>query len=233
MATPDRSTLPGRRAVLLAGLAVGLAGCTQEDQRAGTATRGATASSPSAPVIQPGRPGESNQTLTGTSAEPTAPSQPAAADVTFMQDMIVHHNQALTMVELALPKAKTPAVVGIAKRIKAEQKPEIAYMAKWLTRFGKEVPREATNPRWRSHDHHGMPGMATDEQLRRLQQASGTEAEKQFLTLMIRHHEGALVMVRTRAKSGTDADAELFASDLGAVQSVQIRQMRTMLRDLG
>ncbi len=79
--------------------------------------------------------------------------------------MIAHHRQALTMTELAPGRAESDGVRKVAERISAAQKPEIGAMEGWLENNG--------GPRERAHDHHAMPGMATDAQLAALRKARG------------------------------------------------------------
>lgn len=188
-------------------------------------------------MIAPARPGEPNATLSGTAAlPPTAPL--AQGDVTYLQDMIVHHSQAIEMVDITDGRLQDTQVAALAARIGAEQQPEMQGMAQWLTQHGQQVPMEAsmTPGQHAGHDmsgHEGMPGMATTEQLEALRVATDADVDRQFLTLMIRHHEGAISMVVERSKVGTDPTVELLANDTAASQQVQIDQMRAMLVRLG
>ena len=78
-----------------------------------------------------------------------------------------------------------------------------------------------------------MPGMLTAEELARLEQARGEEFDRLFLELMIRHHEGALVMVgELFAAPGAGQDPEVFrlAMDVDADQRAEIRRMQAMLQ---
>lgn len=225
--------LHGRRsttAVALAGvLALGLTGCTGDDEVPVPRTTGPTSSDP---VIQPGLPGEPNSTLSGSAAtNPPAPTV-ARGDVTFYQDMIVHHAQALVMVETALPRLGDAQVKSLASRIADEQKPEILAMTTWLEERKQEVPPQATNPRLGDHEHAGMPGMATPEQLAELGRASGVEADRLFLTLMTAHHKGALTMVGEHGKVAGEEIVEEMANDINVTQAKQIQQMQTMLARL-
>ena len=206
---------------------VALAGCSGS----GDQPVAATATSPTAPVLQPGRPGQPNASLTGSSALPTTPGAPVEADVRFMQDMIVHHAQAVVMVELASPHLADPQVRGLAARIADEQRPEIDAMARWLRSKGQSVPPQATDPRrgGGSHDHAHMPGMATETELDRLSRARGRESDRLWLTLMTRHHEGALAMVVTQHRDGRDDVVTQMGDEIHVTQSVQIGHMREML----
>jgi uncharacterized protein (DUF305 family) len=146
------------------------------------------------------------------------------ADVRFIHGMIPHHAQALTMTDLVADRTDSEAMHRLARRIEVSQKDEIAIMERWLERRGETVPK--------GH-HHGplMPGMLTEENLARLGQSTGDGFDRLFLELMIRHHEGALVMVADLFSSGGGQEAEIFqfASHVDADQRAEIARMRGML----
>lgn len=217
-------------AVVAAGiLVVGLSGCSGED----SPLPAVTASSPDVPVLQPGRPGEPNATLTGSAAVPTTQATASATDARFYREMIVHHAQALVMVRSVLPELTDPQVKSLASRIGDEQEPEIAAMSSWLRGRGQDVPPEATNPNLTDHGTHAMPGMASASDLSRLAAATGVEADRLFLTLMIRHHRGALSMVDEHAENTSDALVEETAAEIYVTQGKQVGQMQGMLDRLG
>lgn len=223
--------MPIRHRVLAAvtlTLAVGLSGCSGEQAQE---VPGNNATTSSDPVIQPGLPGEPNATLSGGMAT-RAPRTVSPDDVSFYQDMIVHHSQALVMVETALPRMTDTQAKSLASRIGDEQKPEILAMTTWLQERKQEVPPQATNPRLGDHDHAGMPGMATPAQLDELATASGVDADRLFLTLMIAHHKGALTMVGEHGSSAGEEVVSEMADDINVTQAKQIGQMQTMLARL-
>ena len=171
------------------------------------------------------------------------------ADVRFMQGMIAHHAQALAMTAL-LPERTTRADMRLlAQRIEVSQKDEIGLMRHWLERRNEPVPH--VDPAGEHHDtaSHSMsvsgmsmpdmsmsnmmmPGMLTPQQLGELAKASGPEFDRLFLQDMIRHHEGALVMVRDLlATNGAAQEPEVFqfASDIDADQRAEILRMRALL----
>lgn len=145
------------------------------------------------------------------------------ADVRFVQGMIPHHAQALVMTELVAVRTGSAAMRRMARRIEVSQKDEIAIMERWLERRAEPVPG--------AHLHGSpMPGMLTEEELARLAATSGEEFDRLFLELMIRHHEGALVMVADLFDSGGGQEAEIFqlASHVDADQRAEIARMRDM-----
>jgi uncharacterized protein (DUF305 family) len=183
----------------------------------------------SVPVIVPGAPGEEASTIPPGSATVEPQPEPNDADKEFVQSMIVHHQQAVWMAELAPDRASSSDVKGLASRIKDVQKPEIDMMNRWLSRHA--IP--TVNPSVPGHGHgasHGaMPGMATSEQLDALRNASGTDFDRQFAELMIAHHKGALAMAETVRQKGVDQRIQELADDIVAEQSDDIRRMEKWL----
>jgi len=148
-------------------------------------------------------------------------------DVRFVQAMIPHHAQALTMADLVPDRTDNEAMHRLARRIEVSQKDEIAIMERWIERRGETMAE--------GHHHSPlMPGMLTEEELARLGAATGDEFDRLFLELMIRHHEGALVMVADLFSAGGGQEAEIFqfASHVDADQRAEVARMREMLNIL-
>lgn len=153
------------------------------------------------------------------------------ADVRFMQGMISHHRQALAMTSLVPERSTSESIHLLAERIEVSQAEEIAFMTRWLESVGEQVP--SSDPHDHSAGHALMPGMLTQAELDRLKDASGTAFDRLFLELMIRHHEGALVMVGQLFASpgaGQNVDVFRFASEVDSDQRVEIQRMQAMLR---
>jgi uncharacterized protein (DUF305 family) len=153
-------------------------------------------------------------------------------DVRFMHHMTMHHAQALEMTSLVPSRNASQGLGLLAERIDVSQKDEIALMRRWLERRGKPLPP----PPGEHTMHMAMPGMLTDAEMARLRAATGSQFERLFLELMIKHHEGALVMVAELLGSqGAAQDSELYAlvSDIEADQRAEIARMQSMLRALG
>lgn len=193
-----------------------------------------------APAVQLGGPGETNRTLDPDEAGAVADAPDHAdADVTFVQDMIAHHRQALEMTALAAEhRAGTPLAL-MAERMDTSQSDEIDQFEEWLTARGEDVPPAPAvgdTDGHESHDaHEGVPGMATTVELDELAAARGEAFDRLFLELMIRHHEGALLMVADlfAAGGGQEPAAFALAQHVDADQRIEIARMRDMLADLG
>lgn len=216
-------------AALAACLAV--AGCSGDDD--GTEAGPSPSASESVTLLQPGGPGEPNQTVS--SEDVVIDDKWNHSDVAFCQMMIPHHGQALVMSELAPTHAQDRRVKALASRILAGQKPEILFMSSWLEERDLEVPKKHEPPANYDHGEHGhntMHGMLTDAQLAELRAARGAEFDRLFLQGMIRHHQGALIMASDVAKSGQDVNVNALADDVNATQSAEINRMRDLLKSL-
>ena len=157
------------------------------------------------------------------------------ADVHFMQGMIGHHAQAVIMAAMVPTHGAGPDLQLLARKIDISQRDEIAFMIRWLQERGQEVPADDGHGAHMGHDMH-MPGMLTDEQMEQLAAARGVEFERLFLTFMIEHHRGALVMVdELFASPGAAQDSEIFrfATDVDFDQRAEIFTMQGMLDMLG
>ncbi|KQX49736.1 MULTISPECIES: DUF305 domain-containing protein [unclassified Streptomyces] len=173
-------------------------------------------------VVAPGKPGEPARRISPEEAARLLPDEsPNGADFRYAQMMIVHHRQALTMTALAPDRAGSLQVKKVAERIAAAQKPEIGAMEGWLKTNGG--PREQTG-----HDHHSMPGMATEAQLKELGAAKGKAFDALFLKLMITHHEGAVTMAAEVLTEGNNVLVEEMANDVIAQQTSEINRMRSL-----
>ncbi|MFI5486764.1 DUF305 domain-containing protein [Micromonospora echinaurantiaca] len=151
------------------------------------------------------------------------------ADVMFAQMMIPHHQQAVEMADLAATRAADPAVKRLAGQIKAAQAPEIATMSGWLAAWGRPMPSPGGKM---PHMDHGMPGMMSAADMARLAAVSGREFDRQFLTMMIAHHEGAITMAEDELAEGANPDAKKLAQEIITAQRAEITTMREILARL-
>lgn len=151
------------------------------------------------------------------------------ADVEFMQGMIAHHAQAIAMSRLAEKRGLNPRVLRFAMKIDQSQRAEIRQMQEWL------IANKQMAPDTNSHKTMMMAGMLTPEQMQMLEASKGTEFDRQFLGMMIRHHQGAIQMVKdlfASPRAAQDVDISVFANEVEAVQTAEIGAMQQMLADL-
>jgi len=194
-------------------------------------------------IVQPGAPGQPTQILPSTTRGVLPPR--ARKDVEFMQGMIMHHAQAVEMVALMDGRTTNKDLRLLGARISHSQAEEIAFMKRWLAARGESTSMPMANmdmhgmsgmnmPGMDMSDHSQMlmPGMLTPKQMEALGKAKGADFDRLFLTGMIQHHNGALLMVEDLFGSGgSGQDAELFnfVTDVDSGQRAEIRIMRTML----
>ena len=182
------------------------------------------------PILQPGAPGQPTQELSAETAVNIANSSYTQADTEFMQDMIIHHYQAIRMSDLANVSTNNKAILDLAGRIKVSQKDEIEFMQSWLKERNEYAPDPSIEHM--KHTHHTMIGMASPEQMKQLAASKSTDFDSLFLTLMITHHDGAIEMVEElRDQPGSTYDPVLneFASDVTNDQAVEIERMNALL----
>lgn len=151
------------------------------------------------------------------------------ADVRFMQGMIAHHGQAIYMSQMAAAHGANPRLLRFSKKIDQSQRAEINLMQGWLRANHQAAP---SGDSWHNVM---MAGMLTADQLKQLDASKGPDFDKNFLTMMIQHHEGALKMVTdllATPMAGQDIDVSVFANDVTTVQTAEIGTMQQMLGNL-
>ena len=154
-------------------------------------------------IVQPGAPGTPARVITSAEAARIANTRFTAADTSFMQMMVVHHNQAVVMAALAPSRTNNPQLLTIAGRITASQKDEMKFMRDWLAARGATQAPAAMDHMAMDHGAMGhagmaapaMKGMATPAQMAALAAAKGAAFDRMFLDMMIAHHRGAVDMV--------------------------------------
>lgn len=184
----------------------------------------------SPPIVQPGAPGQASKTLIAEDAIKIASTSFTNDDVFFMQNMIPHHGQAVEMAVLVEERTNNTEIIDIAGRIRKSQADEVAFMRDWLTQRN-----QASDIDHSMHMDHSLMGMASMAQMEELKATKGTEFDRQFLSLMIPHHEGAVTMVKDLLEqSGSAYDPRLydFVNDLVSDQKAEITRMNALLANL-
>ena len=158
------------------------------------------------------------------------------ADVNFISGMIAHHAQAIIMAGWAPTHGASASIRTLCERIINAQTDEIVLMQRWLRDRHQPVPEAKAMPMKMmmngvEHDML-MPGMLSEEQMKQLDAARGTEFDRLFLRFMIQHHRGAVAMVTELfASPGAGQDEGIFkmANDIQADQTTEINRMTRML----
>ncbi|MEJ7834471.1 MAG: DUF305 domain-containing protein [Nocardioides sp.] len=156
------------------------------------------------------------------------------ADVAFATDMIPHHAQALSMVDLTLERDLDPEVQALAEDIRDAQAPEIEQMTDWLTAWDEPVPETM-----RDHSNaeggggmemdFDMPGMMSEDEMSALGAAPDEEFQQLFLEMMTEHHEGAIEMAQTEQSDGEFTPAIDLAETIESGQQSEVDVMKDLL----
>jgi uncharacterized protein (DUF305 family) len=217
------------KTIMVIAVAALAAGCKSAGPVAPPAVTPSPPAAQAAPIVQPGAPGQAPKVITAEAASDLSKVEYTGADIKFMQGMIGHHAQALEMVELLKTRTQSDDMKKLALRIELSQDDEIKMMQRWL-----EVRRQQVPNRTAMHMHGAMlmPGMLSADEMQRLEQAKGAEFDRLFLAGMIKHHGGALTMVKELLDTpGAAQESEVFAfvSDVESDQRMEIDRMGAML----
>jgi uncharacterized protein (DUF305 family) len=167
-----------------------------------------------------------HQAATGSPSTSSAQAH-NSTDVTFAQNMTPCHKQAIQMSEIILTKqGLDPRVVQVANQIKAAEGPDVEGMQSWLSQWQQPMtPSSAA----------GMPamqrmtGMASPEQMTALQNAVGSDASKQFLTMMIQNHQHAIMLAQSEIDFGQYPPAVAMAHSIATAEQQEVNTMQGIL----
>jgi uncharacterized protein (DUF305 family) len=155
----------------------------------------------------------------------------------FARDMATHHAQAVEMSFDIRDKSSDEVLRTLAYDIIVTQSAQRGVFMGWLQAWGLRQASAGARMAWMPGHPHGMStdggalmhGMASDAEMKRLQAATGSEAEILFLQLMIRHHEGGVIMARALTAVSDRAEVVAAAKHIEDGQRAEIAQMTAML----
>lgn len=151
-------------------------------------------------------------------------------DAGFLQDMRLHHEQAIFMgfVYRDLPDTD-PELRVIAASIVQGQSLEVGRMVQLLRSFGEAEARDLTETSmtWMgmAADATSMPGMASEAELSELIASSGPEADRLFVELMTEHHLGGIDMAAFAAERAENDEVRRMATSMASTQRGEIAEM--------
>ncbi|MFB2596321.1 DUF305 domain-containing protein [Herbiconiux sp. P17] len=179
----------------------------------------------------------------------------------FARDMQQHHDQAVQMAMIVREQTDDPDIRQLAYDIATTQAQQSGQMYAWLNSWN--LPQASSQPAmtWMTqptlsgagseHEHGGasattgalddsgmkpgdpMPGMASADDLARLSQLTGVDAERLFLQLMIAHHLGGVEMAEAVLDRTTNPLVVPLAKAMTFAQTGEIDYMRDLLADRG
>lgn len=168
----------------------------------------------------------------------------------FARDMQAHHAQAIQMAMEIYRKTDNDEIRVLAYDIATGQAGQRGEMYDWLVQWGLS---QAGGPmmQWMdaagSGQGHNMSdgaamtdeeariamGMASADEIADLQQATGQEGDCLFLTLLIRHHEGAIPMADALIELGSNPRALTVAESIKTGQTAEISAMESLQAQIG
>lgn len=139
---------------------------------------------------------------------------------------------------IAQRKATNPAVRGFGADIALTQQAQIGMMDQWLRDWGVNTNSDAAPMSWmpegmRSLDNGLMPGMATQEEMNALENATGTQVDKLFLQMMIKHHLGGIHMVDGVLGQSHNSDVVWLAQSMKSGQQGEVSALQALQKDIG
>jgi uncharacterized protein (DUF305 family) len=159
-------------------------------------------------------------------------------DTGFLQDMRIHHEQAITMaivyrgIASADGEPLDATLRTIALEIHMTQGVEVGRIVQLLRLFGAAETNESSQVMaWMGHamPMEKMPGLASDGDLDRLHSARGSEADRLFATLMIAHHKGGVEMARYAAERAANPEVRALARSMIKGQTGEINELESIL----
>jgi uncharacterized protein (DUF305 family) len=170
-----------------------------------------------------------------------------SVDAGFARDMQAHHAQAVELAVLLRDRSTDEEVRTVALDILLTQQNQIGQMAGWLSTWGLPAAGSDVPMAWMAGDHAhetaaadpgetgyaAMPGWVSREDLARLTAASGTEADRLFLQLMLPHHEGGVQMAQYAVEHARRPQVVALARTIVTSQAREIAVLQDMLAARG
>ncbi|HYJ54192.1 MAG TPA: DUF305 domain-containing protein [Mycobacterium sp.] len=166
------------------------------------------------------------------SETPVITGKPAGfnpADITFADNMIAHHKQAIELAALVPDRSTDPELVTLASQIPAVQQPEINILNVFLVQWNENPEAGSGGADGQAGHGQSMDGMVDDATVAKLESLRGTEFDTLWLQSMIAHHQGAVEMAKTEIADGENIDAIAMAKTMAAAQEAEIGQMKKLL----
>lgn len=196
--------------------------------------------------------------LVGTRLSAGSPGTPGtdSIDAGFARDMHAHHIQAVQMSLLVSERSRDPQLRTLARDILLTQQQQAGQMYGWLQQWNLAQSSSRPAMTWLPHGAtdmaatgHGtasssspgqesesatlMPGMASAQELDRLRQSTGTEADRIYLQMVIPHHQGGVLMAGVAVDKAGDPDVRRLAQTIVDSQTAELTVLEEMLAARG
>ena len=175
-------------------------------------------------------------TLWVVQARSSAPSD-FGADAGFARDMQTHHAQAVQLAFLVRDRTDDEEVRTVAYDIITSQQQQAGQMFGWLVQWGLDQTGSRPPMAWVGGEHAAahtgpdgsMLGTATPAQITELGAATGVEAERIFLRLLIAHHTGGIAMAQAAVADARTPEVKALAGAIAESQTSDVQLLEQML----
>ncbi|MGH3875245.1 MAG: DUF305 domain-containing protein [Pseudonocardiaceae bacterium] len=171
----------------------------------------------------------------------------SSVDIGFAQDMSVHHRQAVLMAGLARERSTDPEIRSLAFDIETSQLEQVGWMQGWLSLWDAAPMPTSRYMTWMAAGSmpgmaHGggdaagvavMPGMASPDDLKRLQASDGAQFDVLFLQLMLRHHQGGVPMATYTAQHAETPQVRNLADKIVISQGAESGYLTQLITQRG
>ena len=162
--------------------------------------------------------------------------KPSTAEVGFLRDMIVHHEQAVEMSKIVIGSDLPAGAQSFVVEVISDQRYEVGLMETMLRRWNVATDVGTGKAMAWMGDAVAvdeMPGMASDVELSALADARGSQAAERWFQLMSVHHEGGLAMAEAAADTVKDVDVKALAERIARNQRIEINEYAAAAARLG
>lgn len=154
-------------------------------------------------------------------------------DLRFLDMMLMHHADGVKMAQMGVDKAQNAGVKALAEKMAAGQQKDIEEMQKMRdSHFSGQPKQEMMMVKRREMTMQMMEKMA-QEDMQKLEAATGAEFDRTFLDVFLKHHQMALDMSKEETSKGKDAEVKKKAREIIAVQTKEMGEMRRLKNQVG
>ena len=145
-------------------------------------------------------------------------------DYDFANTMFMHHQSAVDMAKDIILKGSNAEVKTMAQNIVTAQEAEIAQFKNIIANYKMPEMKEE------SKDAHNELGETMEKMETKMKGMAKTgNADKDFLMMMIPHHESAVTMGEDELSHGKNLELKKMAQKIMEDQSKEIKQFEAML----
>ena len=154
-------------------------------------------------------------------------------DLQFLDMMLMHHSDGVKMAQMGVDKAQNAGVKALAQKMATGQQKDIEEMQKMRdSHFSGEGKQEMMMMKGREMTMEMMMKMA-QEDMEKLEAASGAEFDRTFLDVFTKHHQMALDMSKQETSKGKDAEVKKKAREIIAVQTKELGEIKRLKKQVG